>query len=108
MTRHVQATPARRAATSKTKVKLHENSPASLISESVAQTAHVVADGSPFAAAYDANVLHRQYRKEQVLVGPVVPVLAVHGNDGVLIRRASKSECRILQMGPVLGRRRGE
>jgi len=52
--------------------------PASFVREAVAQRPHVVANGGPFRAADDANVLDREDGKEQVLVGPVIPVL-VHG-----------------------------
>ncbi len=40
----------------------------------------MVADGGPFGAADDADVLDRQDGEEQVLVGAVVPVL-VHGGQ---------------------------
>jgi hypothetical protein len=53
--------------------------PTSLIGEAVAQGAHVVSDCRPFRAADDANVLDRQNGEEEVLVGPVVPIL-VHRN----------------------------
>lgn len=56
------------------------NSPTSFVGEAIAHGAHMVADGGPFAATDDANVLDGQDGEEQVLVGPVVPVL-VHGDS---------------------------
>lgn len=35
----------------------------------------MVADGCPFRAGDDANVLHRQDGEEEVLVGPIIPIL---------------------------------
>jgi hypothetical protein len=52
--------------------------PTSFIREAVAQRPHVVANRGPFRAADDANILNGQDGEEQVLVGPVIPVL-VHG-----------------------------
>jgi hypothetical protein len=53
--------------------------PASFIGEAVAQRPHVVAYRDPFRAADDANVLDGQDGEEEVLVGPVVPIL-VHSS----------------------------
>lgn len=52
--------------------------PASLVGESIAHSSQGVTNGDPFRAADDANVLHRQDGEEQVLVGAIVPVLAIH------------------------------
>lgn len=41
----------------------------------------MVADGGPFRAADDTDVLDRQDREEEVLVGAVIPIL-VHGAEG--------------------------
>lgn len=49
--------------------------PTPFIGEAVAQGTHVVADGCPFRAGDDANVLHRQDGEEEVLVGPIIPIL---------------------------------
>ena len=50
-------------------------SPASFIGEAIAQFSHVVADSSPFCAAYNTNILDREDSEEEVLIGPVIPVL---------------------------------
>lgn len=58
------------------------NSPTAFIGKAVTQCAHVVADGGPFRTADDANVLHGQDGKEQILVGSVIPIF-IHGEcDG--------------------------
>lgn len=43
--------------------------PAAFICETVSERPHVVSNGGPFRATYDTNVLDRQYREEQILVG---------------------------------------
>lgn len=43
--------------------------PASLICETISERPHVVSNGCPFRTTYDTNVLDRQYREEQILVG---------------------------------------
>lgn len=48
--------------------------PASLVGKAIAHGAHGVADGNPFRAADDPNILNIKNSEEQVLVGPVVPV----------------------------------
>lgn len=77
--------------TAKTQHNPRRNVPASFIREAVAQRPHVVAYRGPFRAADDANVLNRQDGKEEVLVGPVVPVL-VHGCWAAALRRASADQ----------------
>jgi hypothetical protein len=59
----------------------HDNLPTSFIGEAISKASHVIANGGPFRAAYDTNVLDRQYSKEQVFVCSVVPILVVH-DDG--------------------------
>lgn len=49
--------------------------PASLVGKAVAHGAHGVADSNPFRAADNADVLYIENGEEEVLVGPVVPVL---------------------------------
>ena len=51
------------------------NSPTSFVSEAIAQSPYVVADGSPFCPADDANVLDGQDGEEEIFVGSIVPVL---------------------------------
>lgn len=55
--------------------------PASLISEAIAHRPHVVSNRDPFWAADDADILHREDGKEEVLVGPVIPVLIHRGQQ---------------------------
>jgi hypothetical protein len=52
--------------------------PASFIGEAVAKAAHVIANGGPFRAADDADILDGKNGEEEVLVGAVVPILGVH------------------------------
>ena len=52
-----------------------ESLPASFVCEAITKRTHMVADGGPFSAADDPYVLNGQDGEEQVLVGPVVPVL---------------------------------
>lgn len=53
--------------------------PTALICKAIAHGTHVVANGGPFGAANDANVLYGQNGKEQVLVGTIIPILVIHG-----------------------------
>jgi hypothetical protein len=57
---------------------MRSNVPTTLIGEAITQTSHVIADGCPFRTTDDPNVLDRQNCKEQILVGSIVPILAVH------------------------------
>lgn len=52
-----------------------EHLPASLVGKAIAHGPHGVADGNPFRTADDSDVLYIKNGKEEVLVGPVVPVL---------------------------------
>lgn len=54
------------------------NVPTSFIGKAVAEATHMIANGGPFRAADDANVLYRENGKEQVLIGAVIPILVVH------------------------------
>lgn len=49
--------------------------PAAFVSEAIAQTAHVVTDGSPFCSTDDANILDGKDSEEQIFVGSIAPVL---------------------------------
>lgn len=54
----------------------------------------MVANRDPFCAADDANILDRQDGEEEVLIGPVVPVL-VH----LCSRAARANQTSLLLMG---------
>lgn len=62
--------------------------PTSFIGEAIAQRPHVVAYRDPFRPADDANVLDRQDGEEEVLVGPVIPVLIHRGQKRAVARPA--------------------
>jgi len=71
---------------------IHRNVPAALVGKAIAQAPHVIADRRPFRAADDANVFDGQYRKEQILVCSVIPVLVHCG------RNVELEEAGMLQM----------
>lgn len=66
---------------------MRRNIPTALIGEAITQASHVIANGRPFRATDDPYVLYRQNRKEQILVGSVVPILAIHDGFGAAFRR---------------------
>lgn len=41
----------------------------------------MVTDSSPFCTTDDANVFDGKNSEEQILVGPIIPILVVHGEE---------------------------
>jgi hypothetical protein len=54
---------------------IFDNIPTSFVSEAISKGPHVIANCCPFSSTYDSNVLDGQNSKEEVLIGPIVPVL---------------------------------
>lgn len=62
----------------KTKEACKSHIPTSFISEAITKPTHVVTNRRPFGAADNSNVFHGQDGEEQILISPVIPVLAIH------------------------------